>query len=293
MSVHVIEGPDYGRVKLLLRKITRGWPSVKTVWADGKDWAELDNLLISGDNVIVRKAELLGERYSEWPRVWRFKNLCFVTDTKLKRGVFSRKIKRMGKSYSMALGKEAKKKIEILTRQLALPGDIKANINASCFSVSEALNVAECYAISGEVPRSKPPALILLFSGQILPLLDYGVMTIMRQLAALAAVLKSPHKGWIILNQISRVAPGATGMVFNIYMRMKEDPRMYRFLVGIGVLMSKKIEEIGTLKIPTSYFLLLIQDMEIPLMRNAEQTSGKMSYRSRGRKNVAGWRQRR
>lgn len=288
--VHVIEGPDYGRVKLLLKKVTRGWPAVKTVWPDGKDWAELDNLLISGDNVIVRRAELLGERYCEYPRVWRFKNLCFVTDTKLKTGVFSRKIKRVGKSYSMKLGKEAKKKVEILTKQLALPENIKVNINARCFSVSEALNIAECYSISGEIPCSKAPALVLLFSGQVLPLLDYGVMTIMRQLAAIAGVLKSPHKGWVILNQISRIAPGAVGVVFNIYMKMKDDPKMCKFLMDVGILMSKKVEEIGSLKIPTSYFLLLVQNLDVPLMRNTEQTRGRIGFKSRGRKNVVGWR---
>lgn len=290
--ISVLEGPDFGRARLLIKSLTKDWPDVKVVRARKKDFSELDAALFNEDNIIVKRAERLGERYAEYIPSWRYKSLIFVTDTALKKGVFSRKSKRLGKSYKMALGKVAKEKIQVLADQLAIPPEMKMALKTRCFSVSEALNAAECYALTGEIPSLRSPPLILFLSEMCFPLFDLPLPVLARHLSSLASAVGSDTKGWVLLKKIQKASPGAVGVIFNIFQKLRDDKNLRPFLLKIGLLLSEKAEEVGSLKIPTSYFLLMTKDFDKPQLRpEGERKGGRFSFRDHaGTKSAIGWR---
>jgi len=292
--ISVIEGPDYGRSKLLVKSITKDWPSIKVLWTDDKNWSELDATLFSEDYLIVKRAEKLGDRYAEAVPSWRYKNLIFITDKALKKGVFSRKSKRLGKGYSMALGKVAREKIAVLSDQLAIPPEMKMLLKTRCFSVSDALNAAECYMMTGEIPVFRVPPIIAFLSQKWGFLFDLELEVLLRHLSSLAGAVGADSKGWILLKKISKASPGAVGVIFNVYQKVKDDPNLRLFLLNVAKLGSGAAEEVGSLKIPTSYFLLQTQAFQFPKWgqdNEGGRRRGGFSFGSHaGTKKVGGWR---
>jgi len=293
--ISVIEGPDYGRAKLLMKSITKDWPSIKVLWANDKNWSELDATLYSEDHLIVEKAEKLGDRYAEAVPSWRYKNLIFITNKALKKGVFSRKSKRLGKGYNMALGKVAKEKINVLADQLAIPPEMKMLLKTRCFSVSDALNASECYMMTGEIPSFRIPPLILFLSQKWGPLFDLELGVLARHVSSLAGAVGSGSKGWILLKKIGKASPGAVGVIFNVFQRVKDDPGLRLFLVSVARLLSDRVEEAESLKIPMSYFLLQTQSLKFPKWGQEDQgrRKGGFSFGAfGGTKKARGWRRR-
>lgn len=289
--ISVIEGPDFGRARLLIKSLTKDWPNIKMIRARKKDFSELDAALFNEDCIIVKRAERLGERYAEYIKTWRYKNLIFMTDTALKRGVFSRKSKRLGKSHKMALGKVAKEKIQILADQLAIPPEMKMALKTRCFSVSEALNAAECYALTGEIPMFRSPPLILFLSEMYFPLFDIPLQMLARHLSSLSSAVGSGDKGWVLLKKISKASPGAVGVIFNVFQKLKDDSKLRLFLLKIGLLLSEKAEEVGSLRIPMSYFLLLTKEFDRPQLKSEGERKAGFSFRSHaGTRSAKGWR---
>lgn len=292
--IHVIEGVDYGRSKLLIKSITKNWPSVKVMWAQKKDFSELDATMFNEDCIIVKRAERLGERYAEHIKSWRDKNLIFVTSKALKRGVFSRKSKRLGKSYNMALGKVAREKIMILADQLAIPPEMKALLKTQCFSVSDALNAADCYMMTGEIPSFRVPPIIAFLSQKWGVLLNgrTDLLMLARHVSSLAGAVGADTKGFVLLKRISKASPGAVGVIFNVYQKVKDDLKIKPFLMNVGKLLSEKVEEAQTLQIPLSYFLLQAQTFQFPRWVQEEgrgQRGGGFSSHA-GTKKVRNWR---
>lgn len=252
----IIEGIDYGRVKLAIRTVTKEWPSVDEVWCTGDNVTEIIVKIERSNYLLIKGAAKLGDLGAEKVKKWRDdgKEICFVSDKFS--GKFSRRLKLLSKKKVIAdLGKGAQKKARELLAQLNLPQEVKDTI--PCHTVTEVLNAASIWEMSGESEATMPPILIRFLRGRLPQLLDVPIDTLVRQLAALvrAIAASQTQMGWGVIREISKVAPGAVGPIFNISKRV-DSQQAKEFLPKCGTVLSDILETSSLRDVPTSFVLL-------------------------------------
>lgn len=270
MPLILIEGPDYLRAQLIIDRATKTWPKKTIIWLDSPQarlW--LNQTIENEDYLIFKKAENLHpDQHSDKLKIWAHtKHLIFVTDKSLKPGSFSRKLKRLGKAFKVSLGKEAREKVSLLADQLNIPPEVRQHIKSSCYSISEALSLYECYSHSGLLPPSTPAPLLLLLSGRLLPLAhrDSEKLSLFNQLAGLARSLAlSEAKPFHILSEISKAAPGCVGLIFSLYQKLRTNAQAPTLLLKLGAQASQLLSEAEGSDVPLSLILLKWKSTHTP-----------------------------
>lgn len=244
--LYLVVGEDWVWKKLVLKTVTKGWKDPEVVWADSVTESWLSSYIDVGNNLVVKRADNLSDKFSVSLKGWRGKNVAFVAED-MRSGSFKRRVGRLGrKKDCSSKARDRAATVVLMCKKFGVKVSEQA---ASRLTVTEAYWLIQKARMLGANPetlleRSESQMAAVVTWNQLL--LKMPITELARRAGCLASahrLLKAGQSKWRVVQEATRLAPGEVAAMYAAALRLSDDQRRFDLLARRMELLSELAEE--------------------------------------------------